>query len=148
MFTGGDCNIKPMEIERKTYSQKRINLSIDERVSSLYLSWSALLNKSKEKGQLLHSIGLGISKVPKAPHLENCKLNVEVNQHLDKRVENERLPPWTIWKGMLRNYLFSAAEEQLSNYNHQPVSGGSYPPWVCYRVITANVAIYRISFVC
>lgn len=130
MFTGSECNVKPLDIEGNTYSHKRINLSIDERVSSLYLSWSASLNMSKDKEPLSRT--RGIPDALKAPHLENCKLNVEVNQRLDKRSESKALPPWTIWKGVLHNYLFSSAQEKLSNYNHQPVSGGSYPPWVSY----------------
>lgn len=108
----------------------------------MYSSWSAFLNKSVEDFELLHSTGLGLPTAPKVPHLENCKLNVEVNQHLDKRVENQLLPPWTIWKGTLHNYLLSSAEEQLRNYNYRPVPGVSYPPWVCYRLIFFDVICF------
>ena len=103
----------------------------------MYSSWSTFLNKSLEDFKLLNSNGLGLPDPPnpKAPHLENCKLNAEVNQQLDKRMENELLPPWTIWKGTLHNYLLSSAEEQLRNYNYRPIPGASYPPWVRYQFI-------------
>ncbi|KAL1803206.1 hypothetical protein ACET3Z_031853 [Daucus carota] len=123
--------VSTLDVEKKFYSEKNSEHTIDERVSFMYSSWSTFLNKSIEDFELLNSNGLGLPNPnPKAPHLENCKLNAEVNQQLDKRMENELLPPWTIWKGTLHNYLLSSAEEQLRNYNYRPIPGASYPPWI------------------
>ncbi|KAF7131522.1 hypothetical protein RHSIM_Rhsim09G0136600 [Rhododendron simsii] len=95
---------------------------MDERVSLLYSAWSGLLDESmKGKGELLQGVRYN---VPKAPHLENCKLSAQINKNFDKHVENESFPPWTLWKGFLDTYPSSTASEQLK-------SEGVYPPWVC-----------------
>lgn len=122
--------------ENILYSEKHHSeLLIDERVSLMYSSWSAFLNKSIEDCELQDSTRRGLPDAPKVPHLESCKLHVEVNQHFDKRMENQLLPPWTIWKGTLHNYLLSSAEELLRNHNYRPIPGVSYPPWVCYTLM-------------
>ncbi|XP_058183280.1 uncharacterized protein LOC131301129 [Rhododendron vialii] len=121
MVTEGDCNLKPREIERVTCSQQTLDSKMDERVSLLYSAWSGLLNESmKGEGELLQGVR---SNVPKAPHLENCKLSAQINKNLDKHVENESFPPWTLWKGFLDTYPSSTASERLK-YE------GVYPPWI------------------
>lgn len=131
-FVDGAHNVSTTE--KIIYSEKdHSELSIDERVSLMYSSWSAFLNRSIGDFELQDSTRRSLPNAPKVPHLESCKLHVEVNQHLDKRMENQLLPPWTIWKGTLHNYLLSSAEELLRNFNYRPIPGVSYPPWVCYQ---------------
>uniref|UniRef100_A0A5B6YZ39 Alpha-(1,6)-fucosyltransferase n=2 Tax=Davidia involucrata TaxID=16924 RepID=A0A5B6YZ39_DAVIN len=131
MVKSGGCNFKPKEIERKLDSQKSVKLRVDDRVSLLYSAWSALLNESiNGEGEFLRRVGLHRSNVPKAPHMENCKLSAQVNERLDNSVENESLPPWTIWKGLLDIFPFSGNDEQLRYYWHEAISEGAYPPWI------------------
>ncbi|KAI8539529.1 hypothetical protein RHMOL_Rhmol09G0189900 [Rhododendron molle] len=81
------------------------NINDQEKVSFLYSAWSALLNESmKGESDQLPQGADQVRNVPKAPHLENCKLSAQVNKKLDKRVENESFPPWTLWKGLLDTY--------------------------------------------
>lgn len=98
---------------------------------SLYSAWSNLLHQSTSEDELLPGKRLGSSNIPKAPHLENCKLSARINKRLDSRAENESFPPWTIWKGMLDNLPLSTPDEQLWYYRHKAISQGAYPPWVC-----------------
>ncbi|KAF7131874.1 hypothetical protein RHSIM_Rhsim09G0136400 [Rhododendron simsii] len=106
------------------YSQQTSDESVDERVSFLYSAWSALLDEStNSEGELpqgADQVKRSNNNVPKAPHLEDCKLSAQLNKKLDKRVENERFPPWTLWKGLLDRS--STASEQLK-------CNGAYPPW-------------------
>lgn len=74
------------------------------------------------------------SNTPKAPHLENCKLRVELNRRLDTRVENQSFPRWTIWKGMLDEFQPLPSLEQQLYSKHPSVSNGAYPPWVSKEV--------------
>ncbi|CAK9184847.1 unnamed protein product [Ilex paraguariensis] len=126
VVTGGDCNTKPNEIERSIYSQISTNFRVDEKVPLLYSAWSDLLTESKNgEGKFSQSAGLDRSNVPKAPHLDNCKLSTE----LSHRLENASFPPRTIWKGMLNNFPVLSTDEQLISYRHQTTSKGVYPPW-------------------
>lgn len=130
MVTNGDCNLKLKETERVTYSHGSFDDKIDERVSSLYSAWTALLNNpTNSEGELLQGVGPSRLNVPKAPHLENCKLSAQLNERLDKHVENESFPPWTTWKGFLDTYPFSN-DAQLKFYRRQAISEGAYPPWI------------------
>ncbi|KAB1208151.1 hypothetical protein CJ030_MR7G012992 [Morella rubra] len=99
----------------------------DEKVSLLYSAWSAMLN---EDGEYLKHLRLTGYSVPKAPHLENCKLTAQVNQRLDKRSENESFPPWAGWKGLLDMHPAATSNEQLRYSRLKAVSEGAYPPWV------------------
>ncbi|KAG5532948.1 hypothetical protein RHGRI_027260 [Rhododendron griersonianum] len=106
-------------------SEQTSDDNIDERVSFLYSAWSALLDEStKGEGELPQGADQvrRSNNVPKAPHLENCKLSEQVNKKLDKRVANESFPRWTLWKGLLDTYPLSTASERLK-------SNGAYPPW-------------------
>ncbi|KAH7852633.1 hypothetical protein Vadar_027202 [Vaccinium darrowii] len=78
----------------------------------------------KGEGELLQGVGVSRSNVPKAPHLENYKLNAQLNKKLDKRIESDSFPPWSLWKGVLDTYPLSIASDRLK-------SEGTYPPWVC-----------------
>ncbi|KAI8539532.1 hypothetical protein RHMOL_Rhmol09G0190300 [Rhododendron molle] len=125
MVAKGDSNLKPREAEKLMSSQQTQTSddNLDERVSFLYSAWSALLDESmKRKGKSPRGAKGRRSNVPKAPHLENCKLSEQLNKKLDKRVENESFPPWTLWKGLLDTYPSSAASKRLK-------SDGAYPPW-------------------
>ncbi|CAN4101391.1 unnamed protein product [Withania somnifera] len=121
----GDCNVKQKNLETRFFSQENFAVGLDERVSLLYSSWGNLVTQSANEGN-----HLGKSNLPKAPHLEDCKLSAETNKHLDTRVRNDTFPPWTIWKGQLDNFRWTAEDEQLQYYRHQAVSEGAYPPWV------------------
>ncbi|CAK7341151.1 unnamed protein product [Dovyalis caffra] len=131
--SSADCKLKRKEIitERWVDSKGSKNGVDDERVSLLHSAWSALLSKS-EDGEIAfwESAGLNKSAVPNAPHLENCKLSEQVNERLDKRAENESLPPWTTWKGLLDTHPASMLNEQLRYFRHQEISEGAYPPWI------------------
>lgn len=130
-----DCKFKRNEVvaERWVDSKRSKDGTDDERVSLLHSAWSALLSESDDgKSAFWHSAGLDKSAVPNAPHLENCKLSEQTNERLDKRAENERLPPWTTWKGLLDTQPASMANEQLKYFRHQAISEGAYPPWVCF----------------
>ncbi|KAH7839955.1 hypothetical protein Vadar_010642 [Vaccinium darrowii] len=106
------------------YSQQTFDSKFDKRVSLLFSAWSALLDEStKGEGEFWQGVGVRKSNVPKAPHLENCKLNAQLNKKLDKRVESESFPPWTLWKGVLDTYPLSTGGERLK-------SEGAYPPWI------------------
>ncbi|XP_052184826.1 uncharacterized protein LOC127796628 [Diospyros lotus] len=131
MVKHGDCNLKSKEIERTMHSRETVDHNIDERVSFLYSAWSSLLNNAmNSEGELLQGVRLSRHNVPKAPHLENCKLNAQVNKRLDRHIENDTFPPWTLWKGFLDTYLLSTTDEQLKYYRHQTISEGAYPPWI------------------
>lgn len=101
----------------------------DESISLLYSAWSATLNEASD---YLKDLRLREDSVPKAPHLENCQLRAQVNQHLDKRFENENFPPWAGWKGLLATHPAAPTYEQLRHFRHQAISEGAYPPWVCF----------------
>lgn len=120
---GGDCRSLPKERERIMYS-KEIR-ETDEKVSLLYKAWSDLLIKPTD--QTFRPSKLN---VPEAPHLDNCKLRVKLNQRLDTRLPNESFPPWTIWKGMLDDLPLSSTDEQLRRFRDHIISEGAYPPWV------------------
>ncbi|XP_049368417.1 uncharacterized protein LOC125833316 isoform X2 [Solanum verrucosum] len=117
----GDCNVKQKNIESRFFSHEKLALGVHERVSLLYSSWGNLVNQSANEGK---------SNLPKAPHLEDCKLSAETNERLDTRLQNDSFPPWTIWKGQLDNFPWTAEDEQLRYYRHQTVSEGAYPPWI------------------
>ncbi|KAI8539530.1 hypothetical protein RHMOL_Rhmol09G0190100 [Rhododendron molle] len=95
------------------YSQQTSENNVDERVSFLYAAWSALLDEStKGEGELpqgADQVRRSNKNVPRAPHLEDCKLSEQLNKKLDERVENESFPPWTLWKGLLDTYPSSTA---------------------------------------
>ncbi|KAJ8535487.1 hypothetical protein K7X08_023207 [Anisodus acutangulus] len=121
----GDCNVKQKNSDRRFFAQEKFAVGVDERVSLLYSSWGNLVTQSANEGN-----HLGKSNLPKAPHLEDCKLSAETNKRLDTRVRNDSFPLWTIWKGQLDNLLWTAEDEELQYYRHQTVSKGAYPPWI------------------
>ncbi|XP_015875559.3 uncharacterized protein LOC107412321 isoform X1 [Ziziphus jujuba] len=110
---------------------KEIDEDDDERNSLLYSAWSSLLTDQSTSRENEHVLKLGLnrSSLPNAPHLENCKLKAQVNEHFDKRNgTDETFPPWTSWKGLLK--MHPANNEQLSHFRHQAASEGAYPPWI------------------
>ncbi|KAL2526139.1 hypothetical protein Adt_11193 [Abeliophyllum distichum] len=129
--TGGDINMIRKEREIILHSQGSTSPGTDEKVSSLYSAWGDLLIKSiDEDGQFSQRTSSRKFNVPKAPHLENCKLSAEVNQRLDSRIRNGSFPPWAIWKGRLDDFPLSTTDEQLKNYRDQMIAEGAYPPWI------------------
>ncbi|KAB5529490.1 hypothetical protein DKX38_019571 [Salix brachista] len=131
--TSADCKFKRKEISRERWvgSRRSENGVDDERVSLLFSAWSALLSESVD-GEIAfwESAGLSKSAVPNAPHLERCELSEQINERLDKHSKNERLPPWTTWKGLLNTHPASMPAEQLRYFRHQAISEGAYPPWI------------------
>lgn len=98
---------------------------IDGRVSDLYTLWSKSIKE--EEDEIKRNKG---SITPKAPHLEDCKLRVELNHRLDTRLENQSFPGWRIWKGKLDEFQPLPSLEQQLYSKHPSVSNGAYPPWV------------------
>ncbi|KAJ6761598.1 ALPHA- 16 -FUCOSYLTRANSFERASE [Salix koriyanagi] len=131
--SNADCKFERNEVltERWVDSKRSENGADDERVSLLHSAWNSLLSEPVDGGSALrHGAGLDRSAVPNAPHLENCKLNEQTNERLDKRHENERLPPWTTWKGLIDTHSASMANEQIEYFRDQAISEGAYPPWI------------------
>ncbi|XP_042018068.1 uncharacterized protein LOC121765861 [Salvia splendens] len=115
---GGDCRTFINETEKVVYERT------EENVSLLYKAWSDLLGEST--GQ----IRLNRLHVPRAPHLQDCKLSGEMNHRLDARLPNGSFPPWTVWKGLLDYLPLLPVEEQLKQYRDHVISQGAYPPWI------------------
>ncbi|KAJ4826964.1 hypothetical protein Tsubulata_008828 [Turnera subulata] len=129
--TSTDLKFKPKETERWVVSKASQNGIDDDRVSLLHSAWSALLSDAEDgESGFFKSAGLNKSSVPNAPHLENCKLSRQISERLDKPAQNESLPPWTTWKGLLDTHPASMLNEQLRYFRHQAISEGAYPPWV------------------
>lgn len=122
-----NCNSRQKATERVECVQETAISGIDGRVSDLYTVWSKSMN---EEDQIKTNSRLEGSNIPKAPHLENCKLRVELNRRFDTRVENQSFPGWTIWKGMLDEFQPLASVEQQLYSRHPSVSDGAYPPWI------------------
>lgn len=104
-----------------------------ERAALLYSVWGAMLPDSKDsKGEFLNK-GLKTTNVPKPPHLEDCKMNAEINKFLDKRGENGSLPRWTLWKGKLALELSKLAfpsDDQHLQFGSRSVFENGNLPWV------------------
>lgn len=121
MVTMGDCSTskpKPRVVERNNVTPK------EDKVSLLYSAWTVLLNESQDPSTS------STARVPKAPHIENCKTKAKINKRLDTRNGNETFPPWTLWKGSLDIYSETSGDEQLSYLRHRDISQGAYPPWI------------------
>jgi hypothetical protein len=144
MVTGSNCNFKLKETERLLYLKSTREQESDEKVSLLYSSWSEVLNKSTTEGNgdLERKFGIRGSNLPNAPHLENCKLKTQLYRDFDKRIGNERFPPWTSWKGFLQT-IPVVPNEHIQNPKHdEAVSEGAYPPWVCLLTIKLDFSIF------
>ncbi|KAJ6296610.1 hypothetical protein OIU78_022347 [Salix suchowensis] len=131
--SNADCKFERNEVftERWVDSKRSENGADDERVSLLHSAWNSLLSESVDGGSAFrHGAGLDRSAVPNAPHLENCKLKEQTNERLDKRNENEMLPPWTTWKGLIDTHPASLANEQIEYFRDQTISEDAYPPWI------------------
>lgn len=107
----------------------------EEKVSLLYSAWSTLLNESLDPSANEQP------SVPNAPHLENCMLRAKTNKRLDERVGNATFPPWTLWKGSLDAYSKVSEDLKLSDFRHQDISEGTYPPWVRLYIKTLRATI-------
>lgn len=129
LVSSDDCDFKQNKTQIWVHSQEKITVPAGERVASLYSSWGNLLHESSGKEEDVLSPGK-TSNVPKAPHVENCKLRVRMNKRLDSRAENERFPPWTIWKGILDEFPMSTLGEHQGYNRHNAMSEGAYPPWI------------------
>lgn len=130
-FTGQECDSKSQAVERMVISHNVIEVRVNNPVNSIYSAWSAMLNKSNTgQGLFSRDTATDGSKVYRPPHLENCKLMNEANRLLDKRTEDAKLPPWTMWKGFLSNYPLSTKEQQQGYNSNQAISKGAYPPWI------------------
>ncbi|KAK6911319.1 hypothetical protein RJ641_023412 [Dillenia turbinata] len=133
MVTSGDWSPNSQEQDGRMIANKTTELesSDAERVSLLYKAWSALLNGSVDgEEEFLKQVRVSRNNVPKAPHLENCKLRAQVNHRLDNRIGSDQFPPWTVRKGLLDTYPSPENEEQLRDIRQQAASEGAYPPWI------------------
>ncbi|KAK6915330.1 hypothetical protein RJ641_020447 [Dillenia turbinata] len=133
MVTSGDWNPKSQEQDSGMIANKTTEFesSDDERVSLLYKAWSAILNGSVDgEDEFLKQLRVSRNNVPKAPHLENCKLRAQINHRLDNRIGSDQFPPWTLRKGLLDTYPSPENEEQLRDIRQQATSDGAYPPWI------------------
>lgn len=133
MVTSTDCNSEPKEKEGLMDWQARSGQERDEdeRISLLFSAWRAILSTpEKDENEYSKKLKVNGDSVPKAPHLENCKLRAEVNRRLDERSEKESLPPWGGWKGVLDTHPAAATNERLRHFRHQAVTEGACPPWI------------------
>ncbi|XP_054779116.1 uncharacterized protein LOC129287009 [Prosopis cineraria] len=129
--TATGCDLKLKETERFTDLKISRERNSDGRVSLLYSAWSGLLAKSSsETFEELQKLGISRSSLPRAPHLEDCKVTAKLYERLDKRTGNESFPPWTSWKGFLPAYPASANNAHIQYFSHKAASDGAYPPWV------------------
>ncbi|PWA97753.1 hypothetical protein CTI12_AA026290 [Artemisia annua] len=131
-FTGRECDSKPQAVEKMVITENFLEIqTVNDPVNSIHSAWTAMLNKSNTgEGLFTQNILTDNSQLHKPPHLENCKIMNEANQILDKRIENEKLPPWTMWKGFLNNYPLSTKDKQQGYNSHQVTSKDAYPPWI------------------
>ncbi|KAL8159668.1 hypothetical protein V2J09_001205 [Rumex salicifolius] len=119
--TGGYNSKTTTRIKDNLVLQKR---GYEEKVTSLYSAWTAMLENESVDDK---------SRIPRAPHIENCKLKAQITNRLDKRnssSEKNSFPPWTSWRGSLDLYPSSKIDEQFRNSRFQDVADGAYPPWV------------------
>ncbi|CAI8603298.1 unnamed protein product [Vicia faba] len=125
MVTGFNCNVKLKETKRLLDLKSTRERDSDERVSSLYSVWSAVLNESRngDNWDLWSSL-------PNAPHLENCKLKTQLYRNFDTRIGNETFPLWTSWKGFLQTLPVVPNEHIQNPKQDEAVSEGAYPPWI------------------
>ncbi|OEL13068.1 hypothetical protein BAE44_0025913 [Dichanthelium oligosanthes] len=97
----------------------------EARITHLFNAWSALLNTTSDDV-------LKRPDVPRPPHLENCRLNVEKNKKsYGQGDDGGAFPRWTLWKGSLGLELFDPAlhaKKGVGAANASP--GGQYPPWI------------------
>ncbi|XP_057961892.1 uncharacterized protein LOC131153543 [Malania oleifera] len=131
LVTNGNRGAKPKETDQRINIWRSDKHSVDDRVSLIYSAWSVSLEKTADgEGESLKRLKPGSSSLPKAPHLENCKLKAQLNEHYDNRPRNKSIPPWTVWKGLLSTHPMSLIDEQLRYYRQQDISEGAYPPWI------------------
>ncbi|CAO2837001.1 unnamed protein product [Amaranthus hypochondriacus] len=125
LITYGDNNSITIRTMEKEVNPSGKNWCCnEEKVSLLYSAWSTLLNESLDPSANEQP------SVPNAPHLENCMLRAKTNKRLDERVGNATFPPWTLWKGSLDAYSKVSEDLKLSDFRHQDISEGTYPPWI------------------
>ncbi|XP_072995991.1 uncharacterized protein [Typha latifolia] len=119
-------------VQQKLGIAKNGQLSDQEKIMNLYATWSNLLG-AKDAANEAPLGGIQNSRVPQAPHVENCKLNVERNWHFDSRGGNGSFPAWTLWRGLLGLELFkhaSSKRPEHMQFAHLEEFEGAYPPWV------------------
>ncbi|OVA06595.1 hypothetical protein BVC80_7493g2 [Macleaya cordata] len=122
----------PKDTARRMNAQKNDAWISKDRVLILYSAWSAILNKSiDDESEHLSKVGLSKSRIPEAPHLENCKLRAQVNRFLDSRRENETIPRWANWKGLLgMKLLHQTTTMDNQQQRKRSKSKDAYPPWI------------------
>ncbi|CAL5020153.1 unnamed protein product [Urochloa decumbens] len=97
--------------------QKRNKHTTEARIAQLYNAWSTLLNTTSDEV-------LKRSEAPPPPHLDDCRLNVEINKRLDSYGDNGTFPQWTLWKGSLGLELLNQKYSENGDQYRQ------YPPWI------------------
>lgn len=106
-------------------NQDRNEHTTEARAVQLYNAWSSMLNTTS--AEVLKS-----SDVPRPPHLDDCRLNVERYKRFDSYGDNCTFPHWTLWKGSLGLQLLN------QKYSENANQYGQYPPWVCKPASTYN----------
>ncbi|CAL5052459.1 unnamed protein product [Urochloa decumbens] len=113
--------LTPLVQEKMERPNKNVRIT-EARITHLFNAWSALLNTTTSDDALKRP------DVPRPPHLENCRLNVEKNMKFDSRGDDGAFPPWTLWKGSLGLELFN---QNLHAKKGAPNPDGlQYPPWI------------------
>ncbi|KAH7691581.1 hypothetical protein IHE45_01G008300 [Dioscorea alata] len=111
-------------------SDESRGLGDDEKVKLLFSAWNVLLNEPSKVVQNEFLIGkLKKSSLPNPPHLEDCKLSVEISRQFDSRGMNRSLPPWTLWRGMLGLELLWP-KVSMEQVDYRTKYNGAYPPWI------------------
>ena len=125
----------PKDVGELKNSPKSGELRDYERIFLLFSAWTAVLDRSKDvKGQFFRGEWKRTS-VPKAPHLEDCKTSVEINNRLDMHGENGSFSPWTLWRGLLGSKFRRTLETGQMRSGYNTKFEGANPPWVCIFVI-------------
>ncbi|OAY76947.1 hypothetical protein ACMD2_07459 [Ananas comosus] len=133
VYSGNGSSRNFINIQQRLRVLQSGEISNEERIMNLFSSWSALLNGPKYgEGETLMGEAQS-SAVPRPPHLENCRLNVERNKRFDNYGENRSFPPWTLWRGLLGLELLKPTTSKGSEHNHLEQTAkfdGAYPPWI------------------
>ncbi|TVU27765.1 hypothetical protein EJB05_19266, partial [Eragrostis curvula] len=95
----------------------------EDRILHLYNAWSILLNTSRDEVQK-------ISGVPRPPHLDNCRHNVERNKKFDNYGDDGTFPPWSLWKGSLGLELLNQTYTENGEFIPNANADKHYPPWI------------------
>jgi hypothetical protein len=89
----------------------------------------------EENGVEVDMLQTLLSRVPRAPHLEDCKARASMNEQLDARGEGGRRPRWPLWRGRLQRFPLQNVSDggddgETLLTDKEKLIMGPYPPWV------------------